>query len=168
MPLWILVISYWLHMAATLVWIGGLFFQAVIIPISFSSLILDITQRAKLLESIRKRFEPVAWLSLFILIGTGLIQMTANPQYVGILSIGNRWASALLAKHISIALMVVVAVSQTWIIQPRINRLMLELAQSKGNPDDMEPLIKRQKVLTQINFILALVVLGFTAVARSS
>jgi hypothetical protein len=64
--------------------------------------------------------------------------------------------------------MVVVAVSQTWIIQPRINRLMLELAQSKGNPDDMEPLIKRQKVLTQINFILALVVLGFTAVARSS
>ena len=168
MPLWVLVISFWLHMAATVAWIGGLFFQAVIIPISFSSQILDITRRAKLLESIRKRFEPVAWLSLFILIGTGLIQMTANTQYVGILSISNRWASALLAKHISIALMVIVAVTQTWVIQPRLNRLMLQLAQSRGNPDDMEPLIKRQKVLTRINFILALVVLGFTALARSS
>jgi uncharacterized membrane protein len=168
MSVWVLVISYWLHMLATVTSIGGLFFQAIVIPISISTGNLEISQQASLLEAIRKRFEPLAWLSLFILIGTGLVQMSANPQYDGVLSINSQWASALLAKHIAIVLMVLVAAMQTWVIQPRINRLMLRIAQSKADSMDIEPLLRRQKVLTQVNFVFALVVLVFTAIARSS
>jgi putative copper export protein len=94
--------------------------------------------------------------------------MSANPQYDGILSINSQWASALLAKHIAIVLMVFVAALQTWVIQPRINRLMLRIAQSKADSMDIEPLLRRQKVLTRANFVFALVVLVFTAIARSS
>jgi uncharacterized membrane protein len=155
-------------MAATVISIGGLFFQAVIIPISISTSNLELSHTASLLESIRKRFEPLAWLSLFVLIGTGLVQMSASPQYDGILSISSKWASALLAKHIAILLMVIVIAAQSWVIQPRINRLMLEVAQSKADSDEIEPLLSRRKALARVNLILALVVLGFTAIARAS
>jgi uncharacterized membrane protein len=155
-------------MAATVISIGGLFFQAVIIPISISTSKLELSHTASLLESIRKRFEPLAWLSLFVLIGTGLVQMSASPQYDGILSISSKWASALLAKHIAIISMVIVIAAQSWVIQPRINRLMLEVAQSKADSDEIEPLLSRRKALARVNLILALVVLGFTAIARAS
>jgi uncharacterized membrane protein len=154
-------------MAATVAWIGGLFFQAVVLPNSFSRN-LGIDQQAKLMESIRKRFEPIAWLSLFILIGTGLTQMTANPQYEGFLSISNQWASAILIKHIAIAFMVIVAGAQTWVIQPRLIRHLIRLAQSKANSDEIKQTLNRQKALTQVNMILSLIVLALTAVARSS
>lgn len=167
MPIWALIIAYWLHMAATVAWIGGLFFQAVVLPNSFSRN-LGIDQQAKLMESIRKRFEPIAWLSLFILIGTGLTQMTANPQYEGFLSISNQWASAILIKHIAIAFMVIVAGAQTWVIQPRLIRHLIRLAQSKANSDEIKQTLNRQKALTQVNMILSLIVLALTAVARSS
>ena len=167
MPIWVLVIAYWLHMAATVAWIGGLFFQALVLPSSFSRN-LGIDQQAKLMESIRKRFEPIAWLSLFILIGTGLTQMTANPQYEGLLSISNQWASAILIKHVAIAFLVIVAGAQTWVIQPRLNRHLIRLAQSKANSDEIKQTLNRQKALTQVNMILSLIVLALTAVARSS
>jgi uncharacterized membrane protein len=163
-----LVISYWLHMAATVTWIGGLFFQSIVIPVSLSSGKLDLRQQASLLEAIRKRFEPIAWLSLFILVGTGLVQMSANPSYVGLLALSGRWATALFAKHVAVGLMVVVAAAQTWVIQPRINRLILQMAKAEADSEEAKPLLKRQKTLHQLNFILAILVLGFTAIARSS
>jgi uncharacterized membrane protein len=168
MPDWALVIAYWLHMAATIVWIGGLFFQAVVLPASMSMENLNLSQQGKFLERLRKRFEPLAWLSLFILVGTGLVQMSANPQYNGFLSINTRWASAMLAKHIAVGVMVLVAAIQTWVIQPRLNRALIQLARSRGGPDELIPLQRRQKNLRQINFLIALIVLVFTAIARSS
>lgn len=45
---------------------------------------------------------------------------------------------------------------------------MLEMAQSKADSKEIEPLLRRQKGLTRVNFIVALVVLGFTAIARLS
>lgn len=156
-------------MASTVVGIGGLVFQAIIIPLSFSSITkVDRMLQATLLESIRKRFEPLAWLSLFVLIGTGLVQMSANPSYEGVFSISNRWAASLLAKHLTIGLMVIIAGVQTWVIQPRINRIMLQIAQAKAEADEITPMLRRHRTLHQINFILAILVLGFTAIARSS
>lgn len=164
----VLAISYWLHMAATVTWIGGLFFQSIVIPNSLSSAKLELKQQTSLLESIRKRFEPIAWLSLFTLIGTGLVQMSANPSYEGLLSISSRWATALLAKHITAGAMLVIAIAQTWVIQPKINRLMLQMAMEKADSNEAVRLLKRQKTLHQINFAIAILVLGFTAIARSS
>ena len=155
-------------MAATVTGIGGLFFSSIVIPISLSSGKLDLKQQATLLEAIRKRFDPIAWLSLFILVGTGLVQMSANPSYVGLFALSGRGATALFAKHVAIGLMVVIAAAQTWVIQPRINRLLLKLARAEANSEETMTLLKRQKNLNQINFVLAILVLGFTAIARSS
>src|SRR3972149_3791825 len=110
-------------MAATVVWIGGLTFQTIILAPALDG-------SPELLERLRRRFEPLAWLSLAVLIGTGLFQMSASPNYTGLLSIRNGWSAAILAKHLVIGLMLVLASIQTWWIQPRLGhiRLMAGLA----------------------------------------
>jgi len=166
MPLWVLILSYWLHMAATVCWIGGLFFQAVYLNPALQRS-LPPEGVARVLESIRRRFDPFAWLSLAVLVVTGLVQMTANPSYRAFLLVENRWTAAILAKHLAILIMVIVAGYQSWGLLPRLARLAWQRAHGRDESVLAASLLKRQFRLTRLNLILALIVLAFTAVARS-
>lgn len=150
-----LALAFWLHMAATIVWIGGLFFQSVILAPSLSR----VGEPGALLERVQKRFQPLAWLSLAVLVGTGLIQMSANPNYEGVLAISNAWSRAIFAKHMTIGLMLLVAVYQTWVLQPKLTRMAMIHAS--------EALQQRYSRLAQINLALGILVLGLTALART-
>jgi uncharacterized membrane protein len=165
---WTLIFAYWLHMAATVVWIGGLFYFSVILaPILKNSSILQ--KDPTILEAIRRRFNPLAWLSLTVLIVTGLIQMTGNPSYSGLLLFDNTWAFAILLKHIAIIVMVTLAVVQTWILQPRLSRaLLLQALHPDTQTDEHARLVHKTMRLTQINLLLGILVLFLTAVARTS
>jgi putative copper export protein len=116
----------------------------------------------------RRRFEPIAWLSLGALVVTGLIQMEASPQYQGFLAIGNRWAQAILLKHISIALMVAAAAYQTWFLQPKLERTLLLRAKRPDAVWPREGTVQSQSRLTRVNMALSLVVLALTAIARTA
>lgn len=161
MPRVVLALAYWLHMAATVVWIGGLTFQTIILaPLVQTS--------PDLLERVRRRFDPLAWLSLAVLIATGLTQMSANVNYTGLLSIRNSWAAAILAKHLVIGLMLALASVQTWWLQPRLARVSLVAARSGRDPHEAEVLRRQQRRILQAQTLLSLVVLALTAAARSA
>ena len=112
MPGWVLSAAYWLHMAATVAWVGGLLFQAVLLPGATRG--LEPRARARFFDSLSRRFQPIAWLSLAVLVFTGLTQMAAHPRYAGLLVIEGRWAQAILAKHLAFGGMVLIAAVQTW------------------------------------------------------
>lgn len=161
MPRLALALAYWLHMAATVVWIGGLTFQSIILAPALGG-------SPELLERVHRRFDPLAWLSLAVLIGTGLIQMSASPNYTGLLSIRNGWSAAILAKHLVIGLMLVFASIQTWWIQPRLARLRLMAIRAEQEPADVQVLRRRQLRLLRVQTILSVFVLALTAAARSA
>lgn len=163
----VLILSYWIHMAATVVWIGGLFFQAAILP-SAAAQNLSTSQQATLMESVRRRFNPLAGLSLVLLIVTGLVQMTANDNYVGLLATNNPWSISIFAKHMAIGLMVVLGIFQTWWLQPNLARSIMLQATSSADEGKMQSLISRNYFLTRINFLAALLVLFLTALARTA
>lgn len=150
-----LALAFWLHMAATIVWIGGLFFQSAILAPALSR----VSDPAALLEGVQKRFQPLAWLSLAVLVGTGLVQMSANANYEGVLAISNAWSRAIFAKHLTIGLMFLIAAYQTWVLQPRLARMAM-LKQSGE-------LQRRFNRLAQVNLALGILVLGLTALART-
>lgn len=162
MPVWALTLAFWLHMAATVVWIGGLFYQAVILEPSISHLLAP-EQLAAVLRSLRRRFQPLAWLSLAVLFATGLAQMAGNANYEGLLVIENRWAAAMLAKHITIFLMMGVAGYQTWFLHPELERAALRKAAG-----EIGSLTGRQVRSQRVNIALSLIVLALTAVARTA
>jgi uncharacterized membrane protein len=161
-----LAIAYWLHMLATVTWIGGLVALALIV-IPAAQRTLDARAYAQFIGRVQGRLQQVGWMSLLILGATGMFQMSANPNYGGFLAIENRWAAAILAKHIAILMMVVVSAYVTWGLLPQLNRMATLRAARKTVDEGAEKrLLARETRVLRVNLLLSVVVLALTAWAR--
>jgi uncharacterized membrane protein len=167
-PTWALWLAYWLHMLATVVWIGGLAALAIfVLPAARRA--LDATAYAAFLAQLQQRFDPLGWFSLLVLAATGMFQMSASPNYQGFLAVENRWAVAILIKHLVFFGMAGLSSYITWGLLPKIRRLALRRVAS-GKPDEAEAtrLAAQERRLLQINLLLGVLVLALTAIARAS
>jgi len=166
---WLLALSFFLHLVATVVWIGGLTLLTVLVWPEARALLSRSDQSGALLdflERLRKRFNPLANLSLIVLIVTGLFQMDKNPHYDGLMQLTNDWTRAILLKHIAVLGMMVIGAVMQWVIIPALERATLLVRRGKDAPD-LERLRRRERQLTALNFVLGMIVLLFTAVATS-
>ncbi len=165
-PAWALALTYWLHLLATVSWVGSL--------AGVSFLVLPAMQRALdpetqlvFLEALQKRLEPIAWFSMSLLVLTGLFQMSVNPHYDGFLSISTQWSLAILIKHLLGIVLVVFSAIQTWEVIPAIRRAILKSKKS-DNAEELDTLRRREILLLRTNFGLSILILLATAFARAS
>jgi uncharacterized membrane protein len=165
-PTWALAIAYWSHMLATVLWIGGLAVLAILVlPAAYKT--LDTGAFCRLLENLQKRLDPLGWFCIALLLVSGMFQMSANPHYDGFLAIQSVWAWAILVKHALFGVMVVTSGMMTWGVLPALRREALRFAGGK----EVAGLEKRQRksiMLMQVNLVLGILVLFFTAIARST
>jgi len=165
-PAWALTLAYWLHMLSTVIWIGSLA-AVVLLVLPVAQRSLDMPAQIRLLESLQRRLDPLSWFCLVVLAGTGLFQMSANPNYLGFLAIDNRWAVAILVKHGLFLLMIAVSAYLTWGVLPQMRRQALRLARRLEAAETVRWQQWNRRLL-QINFVLAVVILALTALARVS
>jgi uncharacterized membrane protein len=165
MPAWILALSYWLHMIATIVWVGGLALMALVVWPGARAVLGPGPELAQLIRRLQQRFQPLAWLSLAVLIVTGLTQMSASPHYDGLLRITNAWTVAILAKHITVGAMILIGLYMQLALQPELARLALLEAHGRAVPN-ADTLRRRELNLTRLNLVCGVIVLGLTAIAR--
>ena len=165
-PIWAVALVYWLHMLATVAWIGGI--------VSISILVLPAARKAlkpadllAFIEAMQKRLEPLAWFSLVLLIATGMFQLIVNTHYNGFFDTSTQWSLAILVKHGLVAVMVVVSAVQTWEVLPSIRRVLMRREKGASEAEIVQ-LQKREERLLRMNFILSLLILGATALARSA
>lgn len=166
-PTWAIAIVFWLHMLATVVWLGSLATIAILILPSTKRVMKPAEQLA-FIENLQSRLEPIAWFSIAILIGTGLFQMSINPQYDGFLSISGNWALAMLTKHLIGILVIVVSAFQTWEVLPAIRRGLMRIKKGLADKAEILKLQKRGILLIRINLGLSIIILAATAFARAS
>ncbi|GAP11459.1 copper resistance protein D [Bellilinea caldifistulae] len=168
LPDWGLALAYWLHMLATVTWLGGLAALGILV-IPNARRMLNASDYTLFLEKVQNRLQQIGWFSLVVLTGTGMFQMSAHPAYEGFLAIENSWSVAILAKHGVVALMVAVSAYNTWGLTPALRRLALMRAAGKELPSDkLMGLQKQEDRLLLLNGVLSVVVLLLTAVARAS
>src|SRR5512146_1696181 len=165
-PAWALALTFWLHLLATVTWVGSL--------AGVSFLVLPAMQRSLnpetqlvFIEALQKRLEPIAWFSMTLLVLTGLFQMSVNPHYDGFLSVSTQWSLAILIKHLLGIVMVVVSAIQTWEVIPSILRAILRSKKS-NNLAELDSLRRREILLLRMNFGLSVLILLATAFARAS
>ncbi len=166
MPTLALAFNYWLHLLATIVWLGGMATLTLLVwP--------RIVQPGKepepamvtLMDSLERRLTMLGNISLAMLIVTGLIQMGGNVRYKGFLVINSPWAAGLLAKHIVIGAMIVVSGVIQLRVYPELERARL-LASRGDNTEHAaraHQLRARIRLLNAINLGLGVVVLMLTA-----
>jgi uncharacterized membrane protein len=166
-PMLALTIAYWLHMMATVIWIGGLASLALIVlPAAQRS--LDAGAYSALLARLQLRVQQVGWFCLAVLGVTGMFQMSSHPAYGGFLAISNNWAIAIFVKHVVIGLMVVVSAYVTWGVLPALRRLAMVRSAGRDVPEQqVRRLEQRENRLLRLNLLLSAIVLLLTALARS-
>jgi uncharacterized membrane protein len=165
----VLTFAYWLHMAATVLWAGGL---ATIIffvnPLAQQNLTGNFYR--PFITKIYSRIQQVGWFCLVLLVVTGMFQMSSNPNYEGFLTIDNSWSLAILLKHLVIGLLVLVSAYITWILDPKITRIYLTQRDIEKEINYVElKVLENMKVkLSRVNLVIFLAVLAFTAWARAA
>ena len=165
-PVWAIAVVYWLHFLGTVMWVGSLAAIAFLILPAMKRA-LDLNTQLALIEAIQKRFEPVTWFSLSLLVLTGLFQMSVNPHYDGFLSTSTQWSLAILAKHILGMIVIAVSAVQTWDVIPAIRRAIL-VSKKTNNTEQLDALRRREIMLLQANLFVAILILAATAIARAS
>ncbi len=165
MPSWALATIYWLHLLATVTWIGSLVsIYVLVLPIS--KRILQPIDELALLDGVQKRLEPIAWSSVGVLVVTGIFQMSVNPHYNGFLSTSGQWALALLSKHILVAALVAVTAVHTWDVMPSMRRALTR--RPKLDEEEVLRLQRREGALLRASLVLAAFILLSAAVMRAS
>lgn len=165
-PVWALSIAYWLHMLATVLWIGGLTALSLIV-LPAANKVLNPGDFANLLAAMQKRLDPLAWFSVIVLLASGMLQMSSSPYYEGFLEIQGIWASSILIKHILFAIMVFISGYITWGLLPALRQAAL--LQAHGRDDhNLQSLQNRETFFLRLNLFLGVLVLLMTAIARST
>lgn len=161
---WIIVFSYWIHLLATVVWLGGLALMGLIAwPALRRGTLADNQWLA-----IQQRLLPWANGSLVLLLITGFVQMTNDPNYTGFLAIDSLWAWAILVKHIAFGGMVLIGGYMQAVLYPAMNRLdILGAKRPSLAQTEQARLTQREIRLLRLNLVCAAAVLFFTAVATA-
>lgn len=163
-PAWALALTYWLHLLATVAWIGCIVSISILVLPAAGKALKPADQLA-LISAMQQRLEPIAWFCMSLLLLTGLFQMSVNPHYDGFLSTSTQWSLAILVKHLLGIVMVTASAIQTWEVIPAIRRTLMK---KQADEARVLALQKRETLLIRINVGLSLLILLATAFARAS
>lgn len=165
-PAWALALTYWLHMLATVAWVGCIVSVSILILPAAGKALKPADQLA-LISAIQQRLEPIAWFCMSLLVLTGLFQMSVNPHYDGFLSTSAQWSLAILAKHLLGMIVIVVSAIHTWDVIPAIRRALIQ-SKKINNAEQITVLQRREIRLLYANLVMGILILAATAVARAS
>ncbi|MDE2820356.1 MAG: CopD family protein [Chloroflexota bacterium] len=159
-----LAISLFFHILATVVWIGGLLLITFLVIPQVNNALEGEAALHQILLRIRGRFAQVSNLALVVLIVTGLLQMTADPNYDGLLRLDNPWSRVLLLKHLLIAVMALLGLALQLSVAPALERVSLLLQHGKaGGDSEWRRLRRKERRLTLIIALLAMLILATSA-----
>lgn len=143
-----------LHVLAALLWLGGMFFLAVVGAPALRE--LDTPLRAELFRRLGEQFRRVGWVAITALIVTGV----ANLHFRGFLSwgvlgSGAFWATpygrALAWKLGAVATMLVASVLHDFVFGPAASRMRA------GTPEAVR-LRRRAALLARLNAVVGVIV----------
>lgn len=137
----------WLHLLATVVWIGAMFVLLfVILPAAKEALGSNSTFK-KMIKSVGKRMTFWVNVSIIVLIITGIVFSAISER--------TSTGTSLILKHVLVSAMIVIHLSRNKIIAPKLEKIALE------DPSN-QLLIKLKKLqidLVWVNLFLGTVVL---------
>ncbi len=167
MPQSALALSYFVHLIATVIWIGGLATLLLLVWPAARRVLGDHPQTHAFLRTLRKRFVPWTNFALVVLLFTGFIQMSGDDHYDGLLQFDNEWSQAMLFKHLAFLGMIIFGLLLQYGTAPALERAQLLADHGKGDPEEVARLTQRESALMWVTLALGVAVLAFTAWATA-
>lgn len=151
------IILDFFHLLATITWIGGMFFNVLILLPTVKKT-LDPEMAGKFMITLFKRIRVMVYVSLLVLFVSGIPMKIASEYYVAIINFDSFWEIALFIKHVFVAFLALLAIYTFEILMPKIAKLA-----AKGSSAELLPLRKRQMILAAISFLFGIFVVFLSA-----
>lgn len=162
-PLILTLLSFanWIHLAATVAWIGAIT-SNILILLPAAKIALEPPAMGRLLGVVMKRFRFLVYTSIASLALTGVVMNILNKNYLGLLRLDNLWSQLMFSKHALTVLLIIIAVYAFEVLAPKVTSLA-----AKGLSPKLARLQKLQVKLAFIGFIFGLAILLLTAIATA-
>jgi len=158
----LIAILRWLHLTATILWIG-LAVNSVLVFMPLSRRHIPQTAMGDYISDLRNRAAAVVWTALAIFAVSGFILMLLSDSFKGFGDyFANTWTIIITVKHLVIGIMAVLAIYQLNSVMPRL------AAALKSNAPGAGTLAARQKSVAAWIAGLGILVLLLTSVAEVS
>lgn len=170
MNLFILSLSHFLHLMATVIWIGGIMMILLVILPGAKESLESAPIIKRLMKEITKRFTPMANISILFVILTGLVITFYEKNFTGLLKFDNLLNSVMLLKHFLVVVMVIIHFYRGLALNPKIGRLSSKIIESKVTSSLSSRVTRLQKLsldLVKVNFALGMIVLMVTGISSS-
>jgi len=145
------VIINFLHLIATVAWIGGMIFMNLILMPSQAAIAPQ--ERGKLVGAVAKKFSILAWISVIILLVTGIIKTPSGMMF----NQDSNFGLWLTIKHVIIILMIIIGLYISLGLAPKLNKLI-----PKSGEQPSAEFVKTQnmlKTLAVVNMTFGILVL---------
>ena len=143
------IISVWVHILATVVWIGGIFF---ILFVALPGARKNLEQPGKFMGELGKRFTPLANLSIMLIFVTGILMSLSAGRFS---EMGSFQSQILFIKVSTASVMVGVHFYWGLFLTPKIGKMTAEAAPG----DSIAKLQQLSLRLVKTNLILGMAVL---------
>jgi uncharacterized membrane protein len=147
-----------LHLMATIAWIGGMFFNFLVVMPTVNK-VLDPATTGKFMGTLMKRVRVIVYSSLLILFVTGIPMKIASEYYVAIINFDNNWEIVGFIKHVFVALLAIMAFLSFEIVSPKVAKLA-----AKGPSPELMSMKKNQMMLGALAFIFGIIVILLSAI----
>lgn len=156
----IVSLSHFLHLLATVLWIGGIVMVLLVILPAARTTLESATTTGRLMKDVTRRFTPMANGSILLLVLTGLVIGFYGKGASGLAEPDkNLWLNIILLKHFFVASMIIIHFYRGLILGSKIKKLSDEarVARLKGFSLN----------LLKANLALGVTVLLLTGIASS-
>jgi putative copper resistance protein D len=149
------IIIDFLHILATVTWVGGMLYLHIVVNPSLT--VLDPPLRGKLMGAINKRFPIFAWLSVILLLITGILK-TPSGMFM---ELSTTYGIGLLIKHFLFFIMIIIGILISFIMAPKMESLVPKPGEAPSS--EFVKVQKQVALLAMINLILGILALICTA-----
>ena len=156
--LFLVSIIKFLHLFATVAWFGATTTNAfILLPSAREALEPPIA--GKLMGAVMKRLRVLVYISMGVLIITGIAITRISEDYVGFIQFKDLWSTITSIKHIFIIIIVVLVIYAFEGLGRKVSRLA-----AKGPSPELVRLQKKQVIFSYIGLVLAIIILLLTGV----
>ena len=146
----------WIHLVATVAWIGGMLTNFLIYIPSIGKT-LEPMLAGKLIAAVMKRFRILVYISMTVFLISGIMMASLHLDSDAIVSSRNQLVAVLIFKVPLYILMVILAIVAFEIIAPRVARIAAD-----GPSPRLQRAQRTQKILAMTGFLLGLLVLALS------
>ena len=157
MDITLTVLLKWIHLMATVAWIGGMFTNFFIYIPSIGKT-MEAPHAGKLMIAVMKRFRILVYISMAVFLISGIMMGSLFLDSGVFQSSRTQMVAILIFKVPLYVIMVVLAIVAFEFVAPRVARLAVE-----GPSPRLKRAQRTQKILALTGFLLGVLVLAFSA-----